>query len=157
MWTGLAVALFLAQPPVPELISKARQAMISGELHTAQQLLQQAVTAEPKATSARFLLGFCFYLENDFANAERNLASADPKDARVSLYRALAQEGLGRTDDAIEFYNRAGRIDPRNTEIHAAWARLLRKRGDPTTAEALVDQALAIEPANRDLLYLKGQ
>jgi tetratricopeptide (TPR) repeat protein len=157
MWTGWTIALLLAQSSVPELVSKARQAMIAGEMQQAEQFLERAVAADPQAASARFLLGFCLYLENDFARAEAALAKADQSDARVILYRALSAEGLGRDGAAAFLYQRALNRDSRNTEIHVAFARLLRKLGQTAAAEALLDEGLQIAPAGRDLLYGKGQ
>src|SRR5215471_17499734 len=50
---------------VPALTLKARLAMISGRLDVARETLRAAIAADPKLGSTRFLLGFCFYLENN--------------------------------------------------------------------------------------------
>ncbi|HVW87471.1 MAG TPA: tetratricopeptide repeat protein [Bryobacteraceae bacterium] len=157
MWFGWAVAIVLAQPPPQELVSKARQAMIAGQMETAEKLLQAAVSADPGSPGPRFLLGFCLYLENDFNRAEAALALADQKDARVNLYRALSEEGLGHVEAATGFYKQALRLAPRDTETHVAYARLLRKLGQREQAETLIDAALKITPGGRDVLYAKGQ
>jgi tetratricopeptide (TPR) repeat protein len=145
-----------AQPPAA-LISQAKQAIVAGKLEAAERLLQSAVAADPKSANARFLLGFCLYLENDFERASAALAQAGQNDARVILYRALSEEGLGRTDAAISFYRRALELDRRNTETHVAYARLLRSLGRADEAEHWIDAALKISPDSREILYAKGQ
>ena len=131
--------------------------MASGQMETAENLLNSAVAADPRSASARFLLGFCLYLENDFVRARAALGLADQNDARVNLYLALSEEGLGHTDAAVTFYKRALQRDPRNTETHVAYARLLRKLGQSEQAESWIDTALKIAPAARETLYAKGQ
>ena len=156
IWVAWA-ALLRGQPPVADFISKARQAMISGNMGGAESLLKSAIAADPQSASARFLLGFCLYLENDFERARAALALADQNDARVNLYLALSEEGLGRSEAATAFYKRALQRDPRNTETLVAYARLLRKLGQAEQAETVVDTALKIAPGAKDVLYAKGQ
>ena len=131
--------------------------MAAGQMETAENLLNSAVAADPRSASARFLLGFCLYLENDFERARAALALADQNDARVNLYLALSEEALGHTDAAVTLYKRALERDSRNTETHVAYARLLRKLGQSEQAETWIDTALQIAPRAREILYAKGQ
>jgi tetratricopeptide (TPR) repeat protein len=157
IWLAWAALGLFAQPPVADLLSKARQAMISGQMQAAEGLLQSAVSVDPHSASARFLLGFCLYLQNDFERARAAFALADQNDARVNLYLALSEEGLGHVDTATSLFKRALERDPRNTETHVAYARLLRKLGQLEHAESWIDTALKIAPAAREALYAKGQ
>jgi len=142
---------------VPALVLKARLAMISGHLDTARRALEAAVSADPKPTGPRFLLGFCLYLENDFQAARDALALADQNDARVSLYTALSEEGLNHADSAVHYYERALKLDRANVDARVAYARLLRRQGHLDPAESLIDEALKLAPDARNTLYEKGQ
>jgi tetratricopeptide (TPR) repeat protein len=142
---------------VPALVLKARLAIISGRMDVARRALQAAVAAAPDQSGPRFLLGFCLYLENDFQAAWDALALADQNDARVSLYIALSEEGLGRADAAIQNYERSLKLDHANPEARVAYSRLLRKQGKLDRAEALIDEALRFAPNARNALYEKGR
>jgi tetratricopeptide (TPR) repeat protein len=138
---------------VPALILKARLAMIAGQMGVARQALQSAIAADLGDKGARFLLGFCYYLENDFENARSAFANADASDARVALYIGLSEEGLSHTDAAIEYYERSLKLDRINEEGRVAYSRLLRRQGKLDHAEALLEGA----PESRSVLYEKGQ
>jgi Tfp pilus assembly protein PilF len=142
---------------VPALVLKARLAMTSGRMDVAQRALEAAIAADPNRREPRFLLGFCLYLENDFQAAMNALALADQADARVTLYRALSEEGLNHTASAIQYYERSLRLDRENEEAHVAYARLLRRQGSLDRAESLIDEALKFAPDARSVLYEKGQ
>lgn len=154
VWAALGL---YAQPPITDLLSKARHAMAAGQMEAAESLLNSAIAADPRSASARFLLGFCLYLQNEFERARAALALADQNDARVNLYLALSEEALGHADAAVALYKRALQRDSRNTETHVAYARLLRKLGQAEQAETWIDTALKIAPAAREILYVKGQ
>ena len=142
---------------VPALTLKARLAMISGRMDEARHALESAIDADPKQPGPRFLLGFCLYIENDFQSARDALAKADQNDARVVLYSALSEEGLGRIDTAVRDYERALQLDPASADTRVAYSRLLRRQGSLDRAESLIDDALKIAPQARDVLYEKGQ
>src|SRR3981081_992779 len=61
---------------VPALTLKARLAMISGRMAEARQALETAIGVDRKQPGPRFLLGFCFYLENNFQSAREALGRA---------------------------------------------------------------------------------
>lgn len=153
-----ALAQALRENPgyVPALMLQARLSMINGQMEEAHAALDHVLSQEPNARDARFLLGFLFYLENDFERADTALAAADQSDARVLLYRAMSAEGLNHTGAAHDFYRRAVEADGRGTDARLAYARLLRKEGDTAGAARLIDEALALSPGARDVLYEKG-
>jgi len=140
----------------PALLLKARLSMMQGRMDDAVGALKRAIAEDPARAESRFLLGFAYYLENDFEQADAALAKADQKDGRVLLYRAMSAEGLNHPDAAGDFYRRAIQADPRGTDARIAWARLLRKEGDMAQANKLVEEAFAISPEARDVLYEKG-
>lgn len=141
---------------VPALLLEARLSMVEGRMDEAIAALKHAVAEDPGRGEPQFLLGFAYYLQNDFEQAELALAHADQKDGRVLLYRAMSAEGLNRPEAAKDFYKRAIQADARGTDARIAYARLLRKQGDAAQANKLVDEAFAIAPEARDVLYEKG-
>ena len=141
---------------VPALLLEARISMVEGRMDEAIAALKHAVAEDPAPGEPEFLLGFAYYLQNDFEHADGALAHADQKDGRVLLYRAMSAEGLNRPEAAEDFYKRAIQADPRGTDARIAYARLLRKQGDAAQVNKLVDEAFAIAPEARDVLYEKG-
>jgi tetratricopeptide (TPR) repeat protein len=73
---------------VPALLLKARLSMVEGRMDEAVVALQRAISEDPAGAEPKFLLGFAYYLENNFDQADGALANADQKDARVLPYRA---------------------------------------------------------------------
>lgn len=138
---------------IPALTLKARLAMIGGRMEDAQRTLETALVVDPKQPSARFLLGFCLYLENNFQGALGELARSDPNDAQVVLYRALSEEALNHMDSAIELYERCLKLDPLNGDARVAYSRLMRKLGKLDRAESLIQSA----PDSRSVFYEKAQ
>lgn len=153
---GVNEALHESPDYVPALLLKARLSMMQGRMDEATAALKRAIAKNPARGEPRFLLGFAYYLENDFEQADKALADADQKDARVLLYRAMSAEGLNHQDAARDFYRRAIQADTQSTDARIAYARLLRKEGDAAQANKLVEEAYAISPGARDVLYEKG-
>jgi tetratricopeptide (TPR) repeat protein len=141
---------------IPALLLEARLSIMGGQMDRAAAILENAVAEDPAGAEPRFLLGFVYYLDNDFARADKALAAANQKDARVLLYRAMSAEALNRPDAAGDFYQRAIRADSKTPDARIAYARLLRKQGDAAQAAKLIDEAYAIAPNARDVLYEKG-
>lgn len=156
--TAAALGETLHQDPdyVPALLLEARLSMMNGQMDRARAAIEHAIREDPGAAEPRFLLGFLFYLENDFERADQALAAANQKDARVLLYRAMSAEGLNHPDAARGFYERAISASAADPDARIAYARMLRKQGDTVLAAKLIDQAFAIAPGSRDVLYEKG-
>jgi len=119
--------------------------------------LESAVALKPADKASRFLLGFVFYLNNDFDRARAAFALADPNDARVVFYQAMTEEALNQTEAAIGLYERAIKMDRTGGEARVAYARLLFTMGKLDRAEALVDEALKIAGPSAGALYEKGR
>jgi tetratricopeptide (TPR) repeat protein len=141
---------------LPALLLEARLSIMDGQMDRAAAALERAVLEDPANSEPRFLLGFVYYLENDFERADKALATANQKDARVLLYRAMSAEGLNRPEAAGDFYERAIRADLKTPDARIAYARLLRKQGEAAQSLKLIDEAYAIAPHSRDVLYEKG-
>ena len=142
---------------VPALTLKAKLAMASDRLDEAQKALDTAVAAEPRHAYARFLLGFVYYLQNDFPRARDTFALGDPGDPRVTLYRGLTEEALGNSDAAAANYELSIKNPKWSAEPRVAYARLLLTQGKVERAESLVDEILKRTPGDRDALYEKGR
>jgi tetratricopeptide (TPR) repeat protein len=155
---NVAVTEALEENPryIPALLLEARLSMVAGQMEQAAAILGRATEEDPANPEPRFLLGFVYYLENDFERADKSLALANQTDARVLLYRAMSAEALNRPEAASDFYRRAVQADSKTPDARIAWARLLRKQGDAVQAAKLIDEAYAIAPHSRDVLYEKG-
>ena len=156
----LNAALQLDPYFVPALTLKARLALFARRPDVARSCLITAVTVEPGAESAQFLLGVFYYLQNDFKLAIAPLETArtlSPGDPQPWYYLGLAREAMGDASTALASYQRAEDLSPQNTPEKAAllvaYGRLLLSldRGQ----ESLAKQRLAIEadPRSRDAHY----
>ena len=141
---------------IPGMLLKARLSVVNGQMDQAHATLDRVLEEQPDTREAHFLLGFLYYLENDFDRAETALGASDQNDARVLLYRAMSAEGMNQREAAHHFYQRAIDADPAHSDARIAYARLLRKEGDNVQAAKLIDEALALSPTGRDVLYEKG-
>ena len=155
----------LAENPefVPALTLRAKLAMAMDRLEPAGRDLKRAVELEPGSAYNQFMLGFYYYLENDFKRALEPLERArtlDPSSSRTHFYLALTHEGLANADLAIQMYERAlslaGSSGKADTDVLIAYARLLFTLGQYSKSMALVDQALVVEPDSRDAHYERG-
>jgi tetratricopeptide (TPR) repeat protein len=161
---ALDEALKLNPRLVPALTLKARLAMAVNRFDMAKASLLRAVEIEPGAAYNHFLLGFCYYVDNDFKNALPPLERSrqlKPDDARTHFYLALTLEALARADDAIASYEQSLKFEKDGGAILAdtlvAYARLLFTLGRYGESEALIDRALAAAPDSRDAQYEKGR
>ena len=156
----------LAENPefVPALTLRAKLAMAMDRLEPAGRDLKRAVELEPGSAYNQFMLGFYYYLENDFKRALEPLERArtlDASSSRTHFYLALTHEGLANADLAIQMYERAlslaGSSGKADTDVLIAYARLLFTLGQYSKSMALVDQALVLEPDSRDAHYERGR
>src|SRR5262245_23299587 len=161
---ALDEALKLYPRLVPALTLKARLAMAVNRFDIAKASLLQAVEIEPGAANNHFLLGFCYYVDNDFKNALPPLERSrqlKPDDARTHFFLALTWEALARIDEAIASYEQSLKVEKNDGGILAdtlvAYARLLFTLGRYSESEALIDRALEATPNLRDAHYEKGR
>jgi tetratricopeptide (TPR) repeat protein len=149
-WASLSWAnasLYFNSSPTPELAERARQA---GE---------KALALAPDRQDGYLALGaYERLVRGEHARAlayyERGLRAAPNVD---SLLRgqALAEQGLGRWDVALQHFKQAERLDPRSVRnLTYVGQALLRLRRYAEAREAY-DRALALAPANLDLVIGK--
>jgi tetratricopeptide (TPR) repeat protein len=150
-WAGVSDAnslLYFNSTPMPALGERARQA---GE---------KAVALAPNRPEGYLALGaYERLVSRDYTRAleqyEKGLRLA-PGDATALRGTAIAEEGLGRWDAAVEHLTRAIRVDPRSVAgLRNLGEALLRVRRYPEAREAL-DRGLALAPANLDLIEDKA-
>jgi tetratricopeptide (TPR) repeat protein len=162
--TALDEALKLNPRLVPALTLRARLAMAVNRFDLAKASLLQAVEFEPGVAENHFLLGFCYYVDNDFKNALPPLERSrqlKPDNARTYFFLALTWEALARLDEAIASYEQSLKLEKNGGEILAdtlvAYARLLFTLGRYSESEAMITRALAAAPDSRDAHYEKGR
>ena len=150
-WVGVSSAnssLYANSTPVPALAERARQA---GE---------KAIALAPNRREGYLALGaYQRLVALDYARAleqyEKGLRLA-PGDASALSATALAEQGLGRWDAAVEHLRQAVRLDPRSAGIlRRLGDALLRLRRYPEAREAL-DHGLALAPASLALIEYKA-
>jgi len=162
--TALDEALKLNPRLSSALKLRARLAMAVNRFDLAKASLLQAVEIEPEVAENYFLLGFCYYVDNDFKNALPPLERSrqlKPDNARTHFFLALTLEALARLDDAIASYERSLKLEKNGGEILAdtlvAYARLLFTLGRYGESETLIARALIAAPDSRDVNYEKGR
>ncbi|HEY6930303.1 MAG TPA: protein kinase [Thermoanaerobaculia bacterium] len=150
-WAGLSGAnslLYSNSTPVPAVGERARQ---SGE---------KAVALAPNRPEGYLALGaYERAVSKDYTRAlaqyEKGLRLA-PGDASALRGTALAEQGLGRWDAAVEHFRQAERLDPLSANnLPPLGETLLRLRRYPEALEAF-DRGLALAPANLDLIEDKA-
>ncbi len=150
-WAGISSAnslLYANSVPAPAIAERARQAA------------EKAVALAPNRPEGYLALGYLERLvSNDYNRAldqyEKALRLA-PGDASALRGMALAQQGLGRWDVAVEYFRQAERLDPRSvvTKRYLAEALLWLRRY--AEARAAFDRGLALAPTNLTLIEDKA-
>jgi tetratricopeptide (TPR) repeat protein len=161
-----AITEYLAAHPedAAALLLRGRLSMALNRFDQARESFQGAVKVQPDSAETQFLLGFFYYVDNDFALAIDPLEAAHklkPSDPRPALYLAMTHDGLAEVDKAVSFFEKAMRLElasgQRSAETHLAYARALARLGRMKPAEVQADAALALEPNSRDALYEKAR
>src|SRR5262245_14164133 len=149
---------------VPALTLRAELSMAFNRLAEAGRDLSRAVELEPKSAYNQFMLGFYYYLENDFKRALEPLnrsAELDESNSRTHFYLALTHEGLANVPVAIQLYERAIALDREkktpDLDTLIAFARLLFGLGQYEKCLSLVEQALRLDSKSRDAHYERGR
>jgi len=149
---------------VPALTLRAKLSMAFNRLAEAGRDLTRAVELEPKSAYNQFMLGFYFYLENDFKRALEPLnrsAELDEGNSRTYFYLALTHEGLANVPMAIQLYEKAIALDrekkTQDLDTLIAFARLLFSLGKYEKCLSLVEQALSLDSKSRGAHYERGR
>ncbi len=99
-------------------------------------------------------LGTRYAQNGDFERARSNIEKvmkANVKEIDVLYNVAKCLDMMGRTDEAIEYYNRILAITPGETDTYIALAEMESKRGNFERAMALYREGLKYHPENGDL------
>ena len=150
-WAGVSDAnslLYVSSTPTPALAERARQAA------------EKAVALAPNRPEGYGALGgYERRVSRDFARALEQYGKAlriAPGDASVIRGTAIAEQGLGRWDAAVEHFRQAERLDPRSATIQSVLGQaLMRLRRYPEAREAF-DRGLALVPASLSLIENKA-
>ena len=150
------IAAVLTDQPtsVPALLLQGRIGMALGDPHLAEQSFLKAVENAKGAVQPRFLLGFFYYVENDFARALPALQEARriaPNDSRTLLFLALTLDGLARPAEAEALFQQVLRKP--TLEAHIAYARMLFANGRYADAQRQVTAASGLGPAAPEVHY----
>lgn len=155
----LVFLLLLAQS-ADDLMLQGRRAMLQNDSDGACRAFQKAVELAPESSKPHFLLGFFYYVENDFVQARPSLERARqlaPKDAQAALFLALTYEGLALPVLAERMFQETIRLETTarkpNAETHTAYARFLFADGRMADAQAQVSRAMEISPNAREPHY----
>jgi len=111
--------------------------------------------AAPGDAEGAYHLGSAYLKVAEWAH--ERLANISPEPAR--LHQALGREYLdqGRTDQAIDEFQRAAATDPHLPDVHLALARIHLDAGRTDAAAREIDRELAIVPFSTDALDLKAR
>jgi|NGEPerStandDraft_6_1074524.scaffolds.fasta_scaffold02989_5 TolB-like protein/Flp pilus assembly protein TadD len=146
--SGANSSLYYNKGPTRALAERARQ---SG---------QKAVAIAPNRSEGYLALGtYERLVSHDFNRAldqyEKGLRVA-PGDAALLRGKALAEEGLGRWDAAVEHFKQAERLDPRSVNNPSALGGALLFMRRYRDARNACDRGLALAPASLTLIEYKA-
>ncbi len=149
---------------MPAWTLRGKIAMAFDRFDYARAAFERAVALAPDSAYAQFMLGFFFYVDNDFSNAIVPLESArrlDPNDPRSLLYLAMSQEGLAHLELAEPLYQKTIELEAKlgrpSPETHTAYARLLLTLNRNEESARQIAQVLQLDPNSRDGNYESGR
>jgi Flp pilus assembly protein TadD len=156
----------LQQDPtyVPAWTLRGKMAMAFNRFDIARAAFLKAVSLEPSSAHAQFMLGFFYYVDNDFTKAVPALETAarlNPADARPLLYLAMSNEGLAHPELALTLYEKTIALETQlgkpNPETHTAYGRLLFSLGRMDESALQVARVLELDAKSRDGHYERGR
>ena len=143
---------------------RGKIAMAFNRFDIASSAFLKATQLEPGSEYTQFMLGFFYYVDNDFVRAVPVLETAaklNTNDARPLLYLALSEEGLAHPEIAEQLYGKAIAIEQAHkqpsAETHTAYGRLLFTLGRYGESAREVNRVLELDPGSRDGHYEKGR
>ena len=149
-----------SQAEVQSLLQRGSGAMQHGDLPGAERAFREATHVAPRSAEAAMGLGLVQLREGSAEDAVASLSKAaalGPQLGGVHLFLGIAQYQLGRAADAIASLRAELAMSPDNVEA-ATWLTIA-LLGTDRSAEAVpvVDHAVALKPADPDLLYLQAK
>ncbi|HEY6528942.1 MAG TPA: FecR domain-containing protein [Cellvibrionaceae bacterium] len=137
----------------------AALALNRGQLPQAQQLVQRALTLNPKHPDAQAIAAL---IDLGSGNVERGQQRAaqnvldNPFNPTALIAHSYSQQGQGRLEGALDSALEAQRIAPTDSQIIARVAELNLALGRKAQARTALDKALALAPNHSRLLTFKG-
>jgi tetratricopeptide (TPR) repeat protein len=148
----------------PAWILRGKMAMAFNRFDVARWAFVKAAQLDPNSAHTQFMLGFFYYVDNDFVRAVpalRTAARLNAKDSQTLLYWAMSEEGLAHPDAASALYRKAIALENAqgrpSAETHTAYGRLLFTLGRYDESAREIDRVLKLDPASRDGHYEKGR
>lgn len=163
---GEALDIAIREDPtfVPAWTLRGKIALAFDQFDIARAAFLRAVALNPRSPNAQFMLGFFYYVDNDFSKALPALQSAsqlNPNDPRALLYLALSEEGLAHVNQAEALYRKTIELetkrDQANPETHTAYGRLLFTLSRNEESRQQVALVLQLDPHSRDGHYESGR
>lgn len=149
---------------VPAWTLRGKMAMAFNHFDIAREAFLKAARLDPASAYAQFMLGFFYYVDNDFSKAVPALETAarlNPSDSRTLLYLAMSQEGLAHPDLALELYEKTISLEVKtgkpNPETHTVYGRLLFTLGRLDESAKQIARTLELDPNSRDGHYELGR
>lgn len=127
--------------------------------HSAINLWSRAAEIKPNSWSIYYNLGLAYYQNNDYEAAISNLnnslnyQSFDRSDSLIYNNRGLAEQGLGKRDDAKKGFQKALEIDPKSFEATVNLGALLFDENNLAGAETQFQKALQLKPSDASANY----
>ncbi len=141
-------------------IHRAQLLLRNGQTAGAEQLLKQAVKAEPQSVPAHSELVRLYHQTNNFDMARQHYEAA------VALYPGAVLAGLeygnflaerGRFDEAATTFARVLEYHPGDADAHGLLGQAYEELGQPEKASSHYQAALASDPTHRHANFLQGR
>lgn len=120
------------------------------------QIQEKANLKGEKDNTDAYIKASEFATQKQFEEAINVLQQVQPATLRSLTAIAACYNDLGKTDEAIEYYNKADEISPNNTQILYSIGYLYFTKNEITMAKDYVKKALEIDPTNQNALRLNA-
>ncbi|MBI3395382.1 MAG: SpoIIE family protein phosphatase, partial [Spirochaetia bacterium] len=135
-----------------DLFARGRKLARMGKHEEALDILRQAYSIRRDFPALNKILAVLTFKDRDYSHAIEILDTYlehDPKVVDFWLYLSIAHKRLGENDQALQAALKVYELNPDRLPNLINLADLYQKSGDYQTARLYLDQALAIDPSNR--------
>jgi tetratricopeptide (TPR) repeat protein len=136
------------------------QALESNDLVLAEKKLGLAYAYVPENAETNFALGNLLFAQGNATSAQSYYHAAlrfDPKHKGAFNNLGVIAFDQNELAESEQWLRRAMIVDPRNAKTHFLLARTLFRKGDRSTAHIEVQQALALNPTQREFVALRNE
>jgi len=126
------------------------------ELRAAEGFFRRSVELDPQHVEARLRFGHVLLGQERYADAATELRKVVDQSGEpliqfyASMFLGAAEEGLGRTADAVQSYERAATLYPTSQSPRVALSALARRTGNRQGAWTAMQQVFALPPTEPD-------